>query len=158
MYPIDVDLTWYGEKPWSLHRLSINSTIAGSVLSCPIISIARHWGQMKDFSVGHWDVYLPGVSGGQSLVRAKRQISIEGCLHIGALVGLTTMCAQDSGRVFKRQRFDDFANHIAARIRGNDGLFRSQCIEFADYCSLQVDVLRNALLNNPRSEQKYRNA
>lgn len=80
---------------------------------------------MKGFSVRQQDLYLPGVSGGQSLVCAKRQISIGGCHHIGDLVKLTTMCAQDSGRVFKRQRFDDFANHIAARIRGNDGLFRS---------------------------------
>lgn len=32
---------------------------------------------MKDFSVRHWDVHVPGVSGGQSLVRAKQQISIK---------------------------------------------------------------------------------
>lgn len=55
---------------------------------------------MRNFSVGQLDVSLPGVSGGQSLVRAKQQISIEGCYYTRALVSLTTMCAQNPGRVF----------------------------------------------------------
>lgn len=67
----------------------------------------------EGYIFGNWD--LPTWSLRWPIfVRKKYEISIQGCHQIGALLRLTTMSAQDSGRVFERQSFDNFAYHIAA--------------------------------------------